>query len=210
MYKSYLLVLIFMLGMSSCNKKSDRPLVISKIRKVSELATVEVILTKVIMAEKKSNSFLLKFFTKDAVFLANTEARIKAGIDFRKMRGDAVSIENDDTKITIKLPPVEILNFSYPAESFQVDEVISDIKPVFNRLKIDELDDLYRQGELDIRRNFKYFGVRKTVEEKTRLLLTKLLKQLGFTEVNIEFEEPKDEADFLKNTSTENDEADEK
>jgi len=202
MRRALLLLLLLPIAIS-CNKKSDRALVISKIRKVSELATVEVILTKVIMAEKKPTGLLLKFFAKNAVFLANTEARVKAGIDFQKMRGDAVKIEEDDTKITIQLPAVQILNFSYPAESFEIDEVISDIKPALNRLKIDELDDLFRQGEIDIRRNFQYFGIRKTVEEKTRLLLTKLLKQLGFVEVNISFEEPTDQNDLLTNTEEE-------
>lgn len=205
MRKSILAGLLLLLTVVSCNKKTDRALVISKIRKVSKLATVEVILTKVIMAEKKPRGFILKFLTKDAVFLANTEARIKAGVDFRKMKGDAVNT-NEDGRIDILLPPVEILNFSYPAESFQYDPVISDYKPALNSFSIDELDDLFRQGEDDIRKNFKYFGVRKTVEDKTRLLLTKLLKQLGFNEVNIDFEEPKNGEDFSTDNPNEEDE----
>lgn len=189
MRQSVCIILLLLVALAGCKKKTDRALVISKVRKVSKLATVEVILTKVIMAERDKKGIIPKLFARDAVFLANTEARVKAGIDFRKMRGNAVSIE-DDGKINILLPPVEILNFSYPAESFQIDPVISDYKPPLNQFGIDELDDLFRQGEKDIRDNFKYFGVRKTVEEKTRLLLTKLLKQLGFEEVNISFEEP--------------------
>ncbi|MGB0521919.1 MAG: DUF4230 domain-containing protein [Flammeovirgaceae bacterium] len=192
MHKRLWIGLLLFSTLMACNKKSDRALVISKIRKVSELATVEVILTKIIMAEKTPNGFLKKLVARNATFLANTEARIKAGIDFSKIKGDAVKIE-EGTRINILLPAVQIINFSYPAETFEIDPVISRYKPFLNRISVDELDDFFRQGEIDIRNNFKYFGVRQTVEDKTRLLLTKLLKQLGFTEINIDFEEPEED-----------------
>ncbi len=170
----------------SCKPKNERALVISKIRKASKLATVEMIVTKVIAAKKSPKGLRRVLGVKDATFLADTEATIKAGIDFSKIKPKNLKIE--EGKIDIILPPVEILNFSYPAENFHVNEYVSDTRPLLNKISIEEIDDFYRQAETDIRANFKYFEVRNTVEIKTRRLLGLLLTQLGFEEVNIEFE----------------------
>ena len=156
------------------------------------------------MAAKKSPRGIIRrvLGVKDATFLADTEATIKAGVDFAKLQKDAIQIEGK--KIDVLLPPVEILNFSYPAEKFRINEYATNVDPLFNRLTLDEIDDFYRQAEDDIRDNFKYLGIRLTVEQKTRIMLSTLLRQLGFAEISIDFEKPEGEKPQPLNVNVEN------
>ncbi len=170
-----------MLIASSCSQQPDRALVISKLKNSAKLATVEYIVTKVISAKDKN------WFAKDAYFFAETEAVIKAGIDLEKLKEDDIKI--DGRKISIKLPAVEIINFSYPAEGFKVIEKYSDESAIFkwNSIDVGEKDDLYRQGEADIRANINDLGIIKTAQENTRILLKRILAISGFDEIYIEF-----------------------
>lgn len=165
----------------SCNNEPDRALVISKLKNTAKLATVEYIVTKVISA--KDNNL----FAKDAYFFAETEAVIKAGIDLEKLKEEDVKIEG--RRISIKLPAVEIINFSYPAEGFRVIEKYSDESAIFrwNSIGVSEKDDLYRQGEADIRSNINDLGIIKSAQTNTGILLKRILTISGFEEIYIEF-----------------------
>ena len=165
----------------SCSNEPDRALVISKLKNSSKLATVEYIVTKVISAKEKN------LILKDAYFFAETEAVIKAGIDLEKLKEDNVRITGK--RISITLPPVEIINFSYPAEGFKVIEKYSDEDAItkWNSIDVFEKDDLYRQGEADIRANINDLGIIKSAQTNTRILIEKLLSLSGFDEIYIEF-----------------------
>jgi len=180
-YLSILGLLAAFLISTSCNQEPDRAMVISKLKNSAKLATVEYIVTKVISANDKN------WFAKDAYFFAETEAVIKAGIDLEKLKEEDVKIEG--RKISIKLPAVEIINLSYPAEGFKVIEKYSDESAIFrwNSISVNDKDELYRQGETDIRANIKDLGIIQTAQANTRILLKRILSISGFEEIYIEF-----------------------
>ncbi|MDF1550248.1 MAG: DUF4230 domain-containing protein [Bacteroidales bacterium] len=178
------IILFFLfISTSSCRKQPDRALIISKLKNSAKLATVEYVVTKVISAKDKN------WFAKDAYFFAETEAVIKAGIDLEKLKEEDIKIAG--RKISITLPAVEIINFSYPAEGFQVIEKYSDEAAIFkwNSIDVVEKDDLYRQGEADIRSTINDLGIVKTAQTNTRLLLKKILTLSGFEEIYIDFKD---------------------
>lgn len=180
------ILLLLVVSISSCRRtEPDRAMVISKLKNSAKLATVEYVVTKVIST--KDNNW----FAKDAYFFAETEATIKAGIDLDKLKDDDIKI--DGTKISVLLPPIEIINFSYPSEGFRVIEKYSDEAAIFkwNSINVGTKDDLYRQGEADIRQNIKDLGIINTAQKNTRLLLTKILSLTGFEEIYIDFREQK-------------------
>ena len=174
-------IVLLMVFNSSCNRNPDRALVISKLKNSAKLATVEYVVTKVITTRDQN------WLAKDAYFFAETEATIKAGIDLDKLTEDDIKI--DGTRISILLPPIEIINFSYPAEGFKVIEKYSDQQAIFkwNTISVATKDDLYRQGEADIRSSLDDLGIVKTAQKNTRLLLTKILRLSGFDEIYISF-----------------------
>ena len=49
-------------------------------------------------------------------------------------------------------------------------------------------EEFFRQAELDIRNNLQHMGIVETTQQKTRNMLTVLLRSLGYEEVYIEFE----------------------
>ncbi len=176
----YALILFLFLS-TSCRQNPDRALVISKLKNSAKLATVEYVVTKIITTRDQN------WLAKDAYFFAETEASIKAGIDLDKLTEEDIKI--DGTRISIQLPPIEIINFSYPAEGFRVIEKYSDQAAVFkwNSINVATKDDLYRQGEADIRQNIDNLGIIKTAQKNTRTLLTPILRLSGFDEIYITF-----------------------
>ena len=185
--KNVLVILLsFVVMASSCSRSGpDRAMVISKLKNSAKLATVEYVVTKVISTRDNN------WFAKDAYFFAETEATIKAGIDLDKLKDEDIKI--DGSKISVLLPPIEIINFSYPSEGFKVIEQYTDEAAIFkwNSIDVGTKDDLYRQGEADIRQNIKDLGIINTAQKNTRLLLTKILRLSGFEEIYIDFREQK-------------------
>jgi len=186
MYKKtpyFILVCLFCFAAisSSCNKEPDRPTIISKLKSTARLSTVEYIVSKVVSAKENNR------LGKDAYFFAETEATIKAGIDLDKLREEDIKI--DGRKINIKLPPIEILNFSYPAESYKIVDKYYIQGGIFNwnALSLEDKDELYRQAEIDIRGSLKDLGIVLTAQKNTKQLLNKILLLLGFEEIYIEF-----------------------
>ena len=109
-----------------------------------------------------------------------------------KLKEEDIKIEG--SKISILLPPIEILNFSYPAEGFTVINKYSDDSAIFkwNSIDVSLKDDLYRQGEASIRESLEDLGIIKTAQKNTRILLTKILNLSGFEEIYIDFKESKE------------------
>jgi hypothetical protein len=184
MKNSIFLVLIILL--SNCTIKSKEDLIISQIKKTSKLSTLEVVVNKNLYNTDKTSFFKRLFTTEDKnLIVIKTEAKIKLGIDMSKLRNEDVKIRG--TSIYLKLPPVEITNFSYPAENFEIDKTLTDKENIFSGNDFDKLDKLFREAELDIRNKFELLDMRKKAEEKTSLLLKHLLQNLGFDNISIEY-----------------------
>lgn len=184
-YLKYIGIVLLIAVSICCQRPAKRSFVVSRIRSASKLATTEFVLTKLIMARQdKKLLFLINLNT--ATFLAHTEATVKTGIDLSKLKEKNISITDD--RINLTLPPVEVINFSYPAEKFKVDADYTTEKVLMNQMSVETVDELYRQGELEIRRSLQYIGVVEATEAKTRMLVESLLKTLGYNEVYIDFE----------------------
>ncbi len=177
---SFILILVF----SGCNKDKERYLVISKIQTASKLATTETTLDKIIFGTQERR-FLRIIHLNETRFVAYSQATVKSGIDLTKLTPQDVKITGE--RIEVMLPAVEVLDFSYPFSTFQIDSNVTDTKAFLNKLTIKDYEDFYMQAELDIRNNLAYMGIKEATEQKTRILLTGLLKNLGYEEIYISF-----------------------
>jgi hypothetical protein len=160
-------------------------LVVGKIQNASDLATTEFTVDKIVHGTKTRK---LSWFIKlsEARFLAYSQAKIKSGIDLSKISAEDIEIE--DKRITLNLPPVKVINFSYPPSSFVEDSLISDTRAFLNTISIEDQEIFFRQAELDIRNNLAYMGIVETTQQHTRTLLIQLLKSLGYEEIYITFQ----------------------
>lgn len=176
-------VLLSCLLAFSC-ERDRRGLVVGKIHKASKLATTEFTINKIVHGTKTRRlGWVIKL--NEARFIAYSTARIKTGINLEKLTREDIEIE--DQRISLKLPPIEVLNFSYPPGDFRIDRRISD-DAFLNSISVMDQEQFFRRAELDIRNNMEHMGIVETSQQKTRSLLTVMLKSLGYREVYIEFE----------------------
>jgi len=167
--------------LASCNK--DNGYVVGKIKKASKLSTTEFNVDKIVFGVKKRKLiWLVKL--NDAKFIAYSKATIKAGVDLEKLQEKDISI--DGAKISIVLPPVEVINFSYPAENFKRDSLISG-NAFMNQITLSDQEDFFQDAESDIRNNLKYLNIVPITEKKTALMLETMLRALGYREIYIDF-----------------------
>jgi hypothetical protein len=175
------------LGMScllfAC-KKDDRALVVGKIQNAADLATTEFVVDKIVFGTKTKKLALIK--VSEATFMAYSQAKIKTGIDLNKIKENDIRIEG--RKIFVRLPAIEVINFSYPPSSFVADSTISDPKVFLNRINVRDQEQFFRDAELDIRDNIQYMGLVRTSQNNTRQLFRVLLSSLGYDEIYISFE----------------------
>jgi len=181
-----ILLIISSFFLFSCYQ-NDRSLVVSKIKSAAKLATTEFTLHKTILATR-DKKLLLLIPLNSALFVAYTEAVVTAGIDVNKLKKDDIVIQGNSISIT--LPPVEVINFSYPFSHYQIDKELSQDE-FMNKFTLLDHEELYRQSEMEIRSLLKQIGVVEQTEDKTRQLMENLLKNLGYTEVYIEFKDCK-------------------
>ncbi|MEO1051994.1 MAG: DUF4230 domain-containing protein [Bacteroidota bacterium] len=173
-------------------QKEKRYFVISKIKRVAKLATTETTIDKIVLGTKEKRLLgLIKI--NQARFVAYTEAKVKTGVDLSKMRPGDVKI--DDKKIEVWLPPVEVINFSYPFSSYRIDTTVTQ-QGFLVKMDILDHERLYRMAELDIRNNLQYMGIKEATENKTRILVEGMLKNLDYEEIYIFFKEGTDD-DFF-------------
>lgn len=191
------LLLLLMVSFSAC-QKNERGLVVGKIKKASKLATTEFIIDKVVYGSKtKRLAWVIKL--NEAKFLAYSQAKITAGVDLDQLKAEDIEIDAASGKISIVLPHVEVLNFSYPAESFRKDTLISD-NAFLNKVNLEDQEQFFLDAEIDIRNNLDNMGIKETTEENTRKLLKGLLKTLGYREIYISF---KSEGQLIKKINPE-------
>jgi hypothetical protein len=159
--------------------------VIGKIQSTAKLATTETVIDKVIVGNKELK-FLKIINLSSAEFVAYSKAYIKTGVDLNKLKKNDVIIEGNS--ITLKLPHVQVLDFSYPFNEFEIDQDISD-NDFLNRISIIDQEHFYREAELNIRENLEYTGIVKSTEDNTRRMMKGLLSNLGYEAIFIEFKE---------------------
>lgn len=173
----------FLLFFASCynDKKS---MVVGKIRMASDLATTSFTIDKLVYGKKHKKLFWVVNLNESR-FLGASRAYVKAGINLNEIGDSDVVI--DDRTITLRLPHVRVISFSYPADQFKESPYSKDF--TFNKISVVEKEELFRDAELDIRSSLKYMDIRKTTEDKTRVFFEALLRSMGYTTVFIEFKD---------------------
>ncbi|MCU4177096.1 DUF4230 domain-containing protein [Carboxylicivirga sp. N1Y90] len=181
-FKQIAFVLLATSMLLAC-KREKRWLVISKIKSTAKLATTQTTIDKVVIGNKQRKAFgLVRISSSD--FVAYSEATVLTGIDLTKL--DRKDVEIDGDVIELKLPAVEVLDFNYPFEKFEIDHHLSNNK-FMSTIDVIDMESFFRQAESDIREHLKYMGITEQTEENTRKMLEGLLKNMGYKEIYIEF-----------------------
>jgi hypothetical protein len=103
---------------------------------------------------------------------------VKSGVDLNRLKPDDISVQG--TKITVKLPPAQVLDAYLNDKQTQIIERTTGLLRAFDK----DLEQTARQNAVDdIQRAARLGGINKDAEEKARQQLEQLFRQAGFTEV---------------------------
>ncbi|MEM6642357.1 MAG: DUF4230 domain-containing protein [Bacteroidota bacterium] len=170
-----------LLLVASCQDR--RGLAIGKIKAAAALATTEFKVDKLVWGVKDKR--ILWFIQlNQAQFLAKSQAIIKAGIDLDKMGEDDIEIKG--SRISLTLPHIEVINFSYPSEKFEKVDILTT-NAFSTKIDLDDQERFFQEAEIDIRNHLERMGIVKTTQQKTRIMLEAMLRNLGYTEIYIQF-----------------------
>lgn len=183
--KTWLSYLVIILTFCCVSCKDKRGLVVGKIQKASKLSTTEFKVDKLVFGVKdKRILWVIKL--NQAQFLAQSQAIIKAGVNLEKIKEEDIKI--DGRRISVVLPHVEVINFSYPAEQFKKVDILT-YNMFSTKIDLEDQERFFRDAELDIRNSLQFMDIVETTQQKTRTMLDAMLRNLGYTEVYIDFKE---------------------
>lgn len=188
MFRSFYSLVFCFLLLSGCNRSDDRQFLVTRIKSAAKLATMEVVLSKIVAFNVSQRRAALIFKRADKMVAFNTEATVKFGVDLSKITNNDIST-NGDT-VSVKLPSVELLSFNYPHEKFIELYPISDFDAIKNdEAKIKQLDEGFRKAELDIRRKIKLLQLEEEAKQKTSAFIEQFLSKTGFNHISISYKE---------------------
>jgi CRISPR/Cas system-associated protein Csx1 len=174
-YVHYLLLLFLF----SCGSKGKEMSEVLAFKEMSELATVEYIVTKIVKAEDNGTWYKVG----DRKILMSCEASIKAGIDFSAINEDDVTI--DGKSISVVLPKAHLISMNIRPEDVRVEfEETGFFRDDFSAA---ERDALLTQGERQIKNSVEALGVLTAAETNASLFISNYLKTLGYNRINIRF-----------------------
>jgi Protein of unknown function (DUF4230) len=173
------LVGICLCGAISCSKSpAEQKQSILALREMSDLVTVEYVVTKII----KANDNQTWYKAGDRKILMSCRASIKAGIDLSAIQADNINLT--DKSITLQIPPAKIIALDMPAENIVVE--YQDIDLFRSPFKAGERDALAAQAEAQIRSGTEAMGLLQSAEANAKQVLTDFLKRLGYTDIIIQ------------------------
>jgi hypothetical protein len=176
-----LLAAVLILAQSGCAPADPKIALLNRLKSASKLAAVKFTFNKIIWGEKEKRIFIK---LQNATFLATSKVEITAGIDLAKVKAGDVDLSRKSVRI--KLPPVEIIAYSYPFEKIQVDRNYTANR-FLNPIRLEDMEEFLRLADADVRKSLDGLGLRRKAEENTRTLLTRILIKFGFESVDLDF-----------------------
>lgn len=168
--------------LTQSNKSINSTLVIERISGIWELATTKYYYTNVVSYKEnmKINDVEIPFTQKG--FLIKYDGYLKAGIDINSIK--IISETNNQIKISISKS--KILDHTIDEKSVHVyDEKNS----VFNNIKIKDVFDMISVEKKKMEDKVVDNGFLEEADKNTRLVLENMLKSMGFTSVEIVYDE---------------------
>ena len=177
--KKWLILSCFFL--LACNKKEQPVQHVMALQHMSDLATVEYVVTKMIRAN--DNSTWYKF--GDRKILISCKATITAGIDLSKLTPEQVHI--DDKSIELTLPHSKLISINIRPEDLRTE--YEELDPFREPFTSEEKNGLAIQAENQLKNSIDSLGILNTAETNASLLVNNYLRRLGYEEIRISFDQ---------------------
>lgn len=174
-----LFTFISLVLLAACAKEKKAGQEILALREMSELATVEYTVTKLVKANDNKTWYTIG----DRKILMQCEAHLKAGIDLSEIKEE--DIRANGKKIELTLPEAKLVSLNIPPDS--IKEAYQHDGALRQNFSAEEKNEMLRQAETQIRESVDSLGILRTAESNASLYISKFLRQLGYEEINIRF-----------------------
>lgn len=170
------------LFLSGCGQSARQKQQILALKTMSDLATTEYTVTKIVKANDNNTWYTLG----DRKILISCQATVKAGIDLSQLNED--DIIANGKKIEIHLPQPKLVSLNMPPANIKVEyEAVGPLRSDFSSA---ERDALMVQAEQQIRNSIEDMGVYKTAKEHTITFFMSYLRRLDFEDIKLTFDKP--------------------
>lgn len=179
-YKTHFcfLILVFLTGCSQ-KKATPRP-VVASLQQIGKLATAEYVITRIIKAEDNQTWYKIG----DRKILISCTASVKAGIDFTKLQ--AQQIRQEDKKVSVQLPPPQILSLNIPPEGIKV--AYTNVGMFRDPFTATEIANIMKTAERQIQKQIVALEILSTARSNASAFVTRFLTTAGFSEVYVSFQ----------------------
>ena len=171
--------LLFVLFLSACTSKENRKAQVLALRELSDLATVEYTVTKIIRASDDQTWYKVG----DRKILMSCRATLRAGIDLSKIDPASIDIHGDEIHLT--LPKAKLLSVNLRPEDIKVE--YQEVGILRSEFSAEERDQLMARGEAQIRSGVPELGLLNTAESNASLFTSNFLRQLGYKTIRVDF-----------------------
>src|SRR5918993_2479614 len=129
---------------------------------------------------------------KRTIFLA--VGSVDSYVDFRKLGDDAVTISEDRTTVSLRLPRAQLSTPNVDPEQSRVLNqdlgVIDRLGGLFSDQPNPQNQQMYVLAQQRLAEAATKVGLQARAEDNTRVTLERLMRSLGFTEVKVTFVDP--------------------
>ena len=165
-------------GYHSATKVYNTATLLQQVQTLSQLITVKYVLEKVEVLEDPSQNVIRALLPDNTHVILLAHGIVKAGIDLSQLKAADVHIAGK--QVTLHLPPAQIMDAYLDEKRTQVLERNTGILRDFNK----DLEQTARLNAIsDITRAARAGGILKDADDRARLQVSNLFKQLGFEKV---------------------------
>lgn len=169
---------LWQMGCSSEKEPSKIQQVLG-LQKMSDLATAEYVVTKII----KANDDKTWYKVGDRKILMSCKASLVAGIDLSQLTEKDIHIDGDN--ITLTLPHARLLYINIKPEDIKT--AYQEVSLFRDNFSAQEKDQLAAQAENQIRDSVDSLGILVTAETNATLFINHFLQKEGFKKISINF-----------------------
>ena len=179
-FLKYSPLLLLVLICSACNKKEQQVQQVMALQQMSDLATVEYVVTKIIKASDNKTWYKIG----DRKILMSCKATLTAGIDLSAIKREAVQIEGKN--ITLILPHSKMIAVNIKPED--IVEEYASIDVLRQPFTGEERNTLAIQAENQVKASIAELGILQTAETNAALFVNSFLHRLGYEKIVIHFD----------------------
>lgn len=172
-------VLIFANLACSHNKEPNKLQQVMALQNMSELATAEYVVTKII----KANDDNTWYKPGDRKILMTCKASLVAGIDLSKLTEQQIKINGD--QISISLPKAHLLYINIKPEDIKT--VYQQVSFFRDQFSSEEKNKLATQAQQQITSAVDSIGILTSAETNATIFINNFLQKLGYKNIQINF-----------------------